>query len=141
MKKKTVIFAIYFLYVALLFLLTASYEIEIDQPGADRFSDFFSLLSKLAAISFLSSIVVLILANTILRKFSFSFSMLIPVLFFVVALFVGFGLSFVIWIAGLKDILSIYQIIFLSATFATLGLLFWIFNLSAVNYSTQQEDL
>lgn len=120
MNKKFLIISAYTIYVALLFIKIAHYEFKESWRDSNSFlpglGSFFGFLN----ISIIYSSAFLITAYIIYRKLSPFFLLFVPFFNLLVAVAVGYTLSFILWIAHLKESVSDLQQTFMIAALSTM---------------------
>jgi hypothetical protein len=129
MKKKHFVIAIYFLYIALLFVVCAGYDLREEKVASQGFKspgESIHLIFSFIAIAFLISIAFLITAYSAYKKFSFLFIIFAP--FFTAAAFVlvGVALNFIFWITQLEQAINDFQKFFIIATISSMTTMIWL---------------
>lgn len=129
-KKRHIVLLLFFGYVILLFALADQFEFRdqnlIGKGFATRFGEGLGLFFRYIIISFLSSSTFLILAFFLHNRLSIVFILLAPFLNIAVAFVVGLLLDFILWLAQLGEVISIFQKIFIIATVSTIVTTLWL---------------
>jgi len=128
MRKKYLILFIYFIYVTLLFMVSAHNDFVEEEMISRSFNSFDSLdlLFRFIAIAFIVSSIFLIIAFIIHKRVSFSFIILAPFLNLLLAVIIGILVGFVLWITDLEYSISDFQRTFIIATFSTTITTLWL---------------
>jgi hypothetical protein len=129
MKKKHLVIAIYLLYVALLFVLCAFYDLRDEKASSQGFKDLgesLSLVFSFIAISFLTSTVFLIIVYSVYKRFSFIFLIFAPFFTAVALVICGLALDFTLWITQLLEVVNTFQQFFIIATTASMITMIWL---------------
>jgi len=130
MKKRGIILVLFSVYVIILFIVAAQYELREQNLTAKgfgaRLGESLSLLFGYFYIAFVSSSLFLIVSYFIHKKLSFVFIFLAPFLNVMVAFAIGLSLTFILEIFQLDTFFSPFQKTFMTATLSTLAIMLWI---------------
>lgn len=131
MPKRYLTLLLFFLYVALLFILSVRFDDRDRQLASGRFFSGFgeslSLLIRYTAFAIVTSSAFLICVNYFKTGSSLSFTLSAPLFFIGVAFIVGLIISFFLWISRLENDISIFQKLFLISTITTALITLWLF--------------
>lgn len=129
MKKKHIVIAIYFLYMAVLFVVCAHYDLMAEKAvskGFNGLGENLQAIFSFMSISYLTSTVFLVIAYSVYSRFSFLFSLLSPFFTAFSFVIVGLALNFILWITQLGEAINDFQKFFIIATMSSMITMFWL---------------
>ena len=129
MKKKHIVIAIYFLYMAVLFVVCAHYDLMAEKAvskGFNGLGENLQAIFSFMSISYLTSTVFLVIAYSVYSRFSFLFSLLSPFISAFSFVIVGLALNFILWITQLGEAINDFQKFFIIAAISSLITMFWL---------------
>lgn len=129
MKKKHIVIAIYFLYMAVLFVVCAHYDLMAEKAvskGFNGLGENLQAIFSFMSVSYLTSTVFLVIAYSVYSRFSFLFSLLSPFFTAFSFVIVGLALNFILWITQLGEGINDFQKFFIIATMSSMITMFWL---------------
>lgn len=129
MKKKHIVIAIYFLYMAVLFVVCAHYDLMAEKAvskGFNGLGENLQAIFSFMSVSYLTSTVFLVIAYSVYSRFSFLFSLLSPFFTAFSFVIVGLALNFILWITQLGEAINDFQKFFIIATMSSMITMFWL---------------